>query len=114
MGDKPQLRQNLWTLAFESLTLKDRDRLSKYHSEKEPKGIDETVLAVQEKQKTCLQKRWTLKLSSGRRIIIRDVLDKIAFWVNKFKEVGDVAARSMIRLRHRCHGVACGFCCKYP
>lgn len=37
-----------------------------------------------------MQKRWVLKISGHRRIIIRDVLDKIALWITKFKEIGDV------------------------
>lgn len=36
-----------------------------------------------------MQERWAFTTISGRRIILRDVLDKIAIWVNKFKEVGD-------------------------
>lgn len=55
--------------------------------------VNEALQAVQAKQRTCLQKRWTLKTNSGRRIIICDVLDKIAFWINKFKEVGDIAVQ---------------------
>lgn len=55
--------------------------------------VNEALQAVQAKQRTCLQKRWTRKTNSGRRIIIRDVLDKIAFWINKFKEIGDIAVQ---------------------
>lgn len=93
MSNKPQLRKNLWTLAFESLNSEDKAQFRKYHSEKVVETVNEALQAVQAKQRTCLQKRWTLKTNSGRRIIVRDVLDKIAFWINKFKEVGDIAVQ---------------------
>ena len=92
MISKSNKRQNLWNLAFESLGSKDQERLQKYDSEKQTNAIDEAFRAVQEKRKACLQKCWTLKTNSGR-IIVRDILDKIALWINKFKEVGDVAAQ---------------------
>lgn len=92
MVGKSQLRQNLWALAFETLSSKDKDRLQKYRLEENTACIDDAFHEVQEKQKTCLRKRWTLKTNTGR-IIVRDVLDKIAVWVNKVKEVGDIAAQ---------------------
>lgn len=92
MISKPQLRQNVWTLVFESLGIKDQKRLQKYHLDKQKNPIDETFRAVQEKQKAYLQKCWTLKTNAGR-IIVRDILDKVAFWINKFKEIVDVATQ---------------------
>jgi hypothetical protein len=86
------LQKNPWVLAFESLSQEDKVRLQKYHPEG-PKTVDETLQAIQEKQKASLEKRWTVKIGTGRRIIIRDILDKIVFWINKFKEIGDVVAQ---------------------
>lgn len=51
--------------------------------------VDAILQAIQDKRKLCMQRRWVFTTISGRRIIIRDVLDKIATWVNKFKEIGD-------------------------
>lgn len=82
---KPQLLKNVWTLAFEFLGIKDQGWPQKYHSDKQKKPIDVAFRAVQGKQKACLRKRWTLKTSAGR-IIVRKILDEIAFWINKFKE----------------------------
>jgi hypothetical protein len=48
--------------------------------------------AVDEKKKTCLEKRWKYK-KGNKEIIIRDKLEKVSEWVNKFKEVGDIAVQ---------------------
>jgi hypothetical protein len=45
---------------------------------------------VDEKKKACLKGRWTYK-KGNKEIIIRDQLEKVVEWVNKFKEVGDTA-----------------------
>ncbi|RMJ27937.1 hypothetical protein PHISP_01205 [Aspergillus sp. HF37] len=94
MSSKPPLRQNLWALALKALSSEDKDRLQKYHAEKEKDAasIDGALREVRGKQQKCLQKRWTVKTKTGR-IIVRDVLDKIALWANKFKEVGDAAVQ---------------------
>lgn len=48
--------------------------------------------AVDEKKQTCLNKRWKYK-KGNKEIIIRDQLEKVVEWVNKFKEAGDIAAQ---------------------
>ena len=47
--------------------------------------------AVEKKKRLCLRKRWKYKKSNGEVIILRDLLEKVMVWVNKFKEVVDVA-----------------------
>ena len=46
---------------------------------------------VEERKASCIEKRWKFKGSKGQTIIVRDVLEKIATWIDKFKAVGDVA-----------------------
>lgn len=93
MQNTSQNQKKLWTLAFDSLNPEDKDRVKAYHAEKGIKTVYEALNTVQDKQKACMRKRWTLKDSAGRKIIVRDVLDKIAHWINKFKEIGDVAVQ---------------------
>ncbi|KAJ5742849.1 hypothetical protein N7533_009951 [Penicillium manginii] len=42
-----------------------------------------------EKRKICIAKQWKLKVSSGKVVVLRDVLEKIAGWVDCFVVVGD-------------------------
>jgi type IV secretory pathway VirB9-like protein len=39
----------------------------------------------------CRAKQWTIKNRQGHKVILRDVFAKIATWIDKFKQVGDVA-----------------------
>jgi hypothetical protein len=41
-----------------------------------------------------MQRRWKFKKSNGEDVILRDVLEKMAKWVNKFKELGDIVAQT--------------------
>jgi hypothetical protein len=53
----------------------------------------QTVLQEAEKVKSiAIQKQWKISLK-GKDIILRDVVDKIITWVNRFKFVGDVAVQ---------------------
>jgi hypothetical protein len=54
--------------------------------------LRDVLEAVDEKRKTCLEKRWKYK-KGNKEIIIRDKLEKVVEWINKFKEVGDVAVQ---------------------
>jgi hypothetical protein len=47
------------------------------------------VKAADEKRKICIAKQWKLKVSSGKVVVLRDVLEKIAGWVDCFVVVGD-------------------------
>ena len=46
---------------------------------------------AREKRRVCAQKCWTLKKRNGQVIILRDVVEKIIVWVEKFIAVGDAA-----------------------
>jgi hypothetical protein len=46
--------------------------------------------AVDEKKQACLKGRWKFK-KGNKEVIIRDKLEKVVKWVDKFKEVGDNA-----------------------
>lgn len=54
-------------------------------------SIKNVQAAVQDKLDECIRKRWNYKKSNGQKVVLWDVLDKIMNWVNKFKDVGDVA-----------------------
>jgi hypothetical protein len=54
--------------------------------------LKDVLEAVDEKKKMCLQKRWKYK-KGGKEIIIRDKLEKVLEWVNRFKEVGDIVVQ---------------------
>lgn len=54
--------------------------------------LDDVLATVVEKKQLCIEKQWKYKKGS-REIVIRDQLEKLVVWVNKFKEVGDIAVQ---------------------
>ena len=49
--------------------------------------------ACKEKREFCEKKSWTFALR-GRNVRLREEVDKVVFWLDKFKQVGDVAANA--------------------
>jgi hypothetical protein len=49
--------------------------------------------ACKEKKELCEKKGWTFTLR-GRTVKLREQADKVIFWLDKFKQVGDVAANA--------------------
>jgi hypothetical protein len=82
--------QSLWHKALE--TLDEELKTSLDFKEATHGDILSAALKVaQEKKQVCVQKRWTLKKRNGEIIILRDVVEKIIVWVEKFIAVGDAA-----------------------
>jgi hypothetical protein len=84
--------QNLWDQALQTLA---KDQRAKYEG-LFSKGsgyiaiLDDILSATNEKKEQCMKKRWKVSFR-GRTIILSDVLDKLAVWINKFIAVGDSA-----------------------
>jgi hypothetical protein len=83
--------ESLWQEAVKSLSVEDRQ----YIKVSRPEKIDilsDLLSAAEKKRQLCLDKRWRFS-RNGEQIILRDLCEKIVVWVNKFKEIGDVAAQ---------------------
>jgi hypothetical protein len=40
----------------------------------------------------CVKKQWVLYTNkNGEKIMVREIFNRMSGWINKFKEVGDVA-----------------------
>ena len=48
---------------------------------------------IEAKRDLALRKRWKFKNANGDVVVVRDVLEKIARWIHRFKETGDVIAQ---------------------
>lgn len=76
--------QNLWDIAVTRLSDKERAHLDVSSNVK----LDELLSTVQSRVQECEQRQWTVK-----HIVLRDVFTKIARWIEKFIEVGDVTVQ---------------------
>ena len=80
---------DLWEKAVEAL--EDDEKLNIDFKRTEKLDILKDILvAVDQKERICLEKRWKYK-KGNKQVIIRDQLEKVAEWVNKFKQIGDSA-----------------------
>ncbi|KAI9655980.1 MAG: hypothetical protein M1821_005041 [Bathelium mastoideum] len=90
--DLQRQSRSLWLKALESLK---GDLKAEFAFENIAHVDVPTVLLtlVQDKKQICLKKRWKFKRSNGEEIVLRDVLEKIAFWLEKFKAIGDIVVQ---------------------
>ncbi|KAF4963269.1 hypothetical protein FSARC_8707 [Fusarium sarcochroum] len=84
--------QSHWGQAYDSLSGELKATLNQATTHK--RDILAAVLNAAENQRSIsLRKRWKFKRSNGEVVIVRDVLEKIAKWVDCFKTVGDTAVQ---------------------
>src|SRR3954465_4758399 len=89
--DNCRSTEDLWEKAVHTLSDEDKQHID-FNSEDKLSVLDDVLAAVNEKKRLCMEKRWKYK-KGNKDIIIRDMLEKVVVWVNKFKEVGDVAVQ---------------------
>ncbi|KAF7505435.1 hypothetical protein GJ744_000762 [Endocarpon pusillum] len=56
-------------------------------------AVQGAVNAVNNKRQACLDNRWSCTLN-GRKVILREKADKVVYWLDRFKSVGDVVANA--------------------
>ncbi|RYP15969.1 hypothetical protein DL765_005409 [Monosporascus sp. GIB2] len=84
---------NLWGKAFDTLSDEDKKALKSGHGKANPQP-SEIIQVVEEKKKDCEKKQWVLYTNeAGEKVLVRDTLSKVCFWLDKFKQVGDVAVQ---------------------
>lgn len=82
----------LWDKAFDQLPKDVQSRLLPL----KPHPGD-VLIAVKDEadkgRKKCLERRFKFTRSTGEVVIVRDVLEKIVRWVDRFKQIGDTAVQ---------------------
>jgi hypothetical protein len=88
----PTASKSRWFKALDSLNENDKLQL---HLDTEPKDYLQILKDVQDiankKRQLCLEKGWKFKRRDGKVVIIRDLFEKIIIWIQRFKEIGDIA-----------------------
>ena len=82
--------ENLWQKALDTLD-EDTKKYLDYQNAAKRDVLAALLRTAQEKKSLCLQKRWKFKKSNGQEVVLRDVMEKIIIWLDKFKAVGDIA-----------------------
>ncbi|KAL8666371.1 MAG: hypothetical protein Q9168_007498 [Polycauliona sp. 1 TL-2023] len=83
---------NLWDRAVGLLGDEDKQLLDFTQTDK-LKILADVLQATEQKKQLCLQKRWKYIKKNGDVVILRDLCEKAIKWVQKFKDIGDVAVQ---------------------
>ena len=89
-GETPS--DDLWSKALDTLDAELRSSLSLTQASRSH-VLSKALTEAQEKRKVCMQKCWKFEKRNGEIIILRDVVEKIIVWVEKFIAVGDAAVQ---------------------
>lgn len=82
--------ENLWQKALDTLDEDTKNYLD-YQNAVKRDVLAALLRTAREKKSLCLRKRWKFKKSNGQEVVLRDVVEKIIIWLDKFKAVGDMA-----------------------
>lgn len=73
--------------------MNDEDKpLADLHTLDKRTLLDDVAQVVEEKRLKCAKKEWKFS-RNGKIISTRDILGRVVSWINKFKEVGDIAVQ---------------------
>lgn len=92
MAPSETITPNLWDIARKRLTNTEEAQLTKAAVDNNPLS-QQLLELVQGKQQKCMDRKWKFRRSNGEVVVIRDVFEKVVRWLQRFKEVGDVATQ---------------------
>ncbi|CEL11527.1 hypothetical protein ASPCAL14629 [Aspergillus calidoustus] len=81
-------RRSLWEEAAALVSKDDRTHLDFAHASDPTRILGDIETQVHEAKK----KQWRFRRRNGEEVTVREVFEKIANWVTKFKEIGDIAS----------------------
>jgi len=86
--------QSLWVKAFNQMSSSESATLAPFHSSTDKQDVMPMLEEIQKELKHAVASKndssWTITWR-GKNIVLRDVAMKIVQWVDKFKQVGDIA-----------------------
>jgi hypothetical protein len=55
--------------------------------------LSAVLRVAEDKRQLCIRKQWKFTAPNGKIIVVRDVLEKVVGWIDRYKAVGDVASQ---------------------
>ncbi|OQD71649.1 hypothetical protein PENPOL_c001G07560 [Penicillium polonicum] len=86
--NKIRRRRSLWEEAATLISRDERTHLDFAHASDPTCILGDIEAQVHEAKK----KQWRFRKRNGEEVTVREVFEKIATWVTKFKEIGDIAS----------------------
>ncbi|KAI1860458.1 hypothetical protein JX265_009857 [Neoarthrinium moseri] len=84
--------RDLWHQALANLDPDDKSYLD-FDGHDQLDIVEQVLSLTDVAQKHCEAKAWSFKRKSGERVIVRDVLAKVARWIKHFVAVGDAVVQ---------------------
>lgn len=82
--------KDLWDVALQSIPTDERAAITQNSSDIKLHVLEDLQTMVKAKRDVCEERNWKFELH-GRQIILRDLAEKVIIWIDKFKQVGDIA-----------------------
>ncbi|KAL6400866.1 hypothetical protein AUP68_16584 [Ilyonectria robusta] len=83
---------DLWAAAVGTLGEELTSQID-FNQETKQNALSELLAATEEARACLVDRSWSFKRKNGEKVIVRDVLAKVAKWVSHFKEVGDITVQ---------------------
>ena len=83
---------SLWTAAIGMLGDELKSQID-FTQEQKNQSLNELLAVTEDARKRLVDKSWSFKRKNGEKVIVRDVLAKVAKWVNHFKDLGDIVVQ---------------------
>lgn len=82
---------DLWAAALKTLREEDRKAVA-FDGQDKLYVLSDLGQLVTDAKENCIKKRWRFhRPGDGQTVILRDLFSKIAVWIDRFKEIGDIA-----------------------
>jgi hypothetical protein len=82
------MKQSLWEEAAKDVAVKWQEQLRALTDLS--CGPSALLDNVTKEQADCRAKQWKCHKPNGQKVYVRDILEKVAFWLEKVKDVGDI------------------------
>ena len=84
---------DLWATALDTLGEKDR-KLVAFDSQQRLDTLSDLGHLVASAKEDSIKERWQFhRPGDGQTVILRDLFSKIAVWIDRFKEIGDIVVQ---------------------
>jgi hypothetical protein len=84
--------KDLWKRAVDALSDDVKSQIDWTQDQKRV-PLGNLLQLTEDAQKQAADKAWSFKRPNGDKVNVRDVLTKVAKWLNHFKDVGDLAVQ---------------------
>ena len=91
-GALTQQPGDLWHEAIKLIEVDQQKQLAIASADKLA-VLNGALIAAKDKRDQCLHRQWKYKRGDGTVIVFRDIFDRIASWIQKLKDIGDLVAK---------------------